>query len=148
MNRRVRHDHTVRGVWWEQVPAIAFTPAPRRTKTAAVAIDYAEQAPVDEEEGEILRAVMTQAFDHKPRVLADSIWKSSRLVPPARQNAVAARHRHARAPNRASAPCLWRASRSLRHTNVREACGRRATRGAECQRRLCVRHKLAAQEAG
>jgi hypothetical protein len=66
------------------VPSIAFSPAPRRTKTAAVAIDYAEQAPVDEEEAEILRAVMTQAFDNKPKVLGDSIWKSSRLVPPAR----------------------------------------------------------------
>jgi len=64
-----------------KVPSLAFSPAPRRTSTAAIVIDYAPEAPVDEEEAKILRAAMTTAFGegNKPRMLGDTIWKSSAL---------------------------------------------------------------------
>jgi len=64
-----------------KVPSIAFSPAPRRTATAAIVIDYASEAPVDEEEGGVLRAALTTAFGegNKPRMLGETLWKSSAL---------------------------------------------------------------------
>ena len=64
-----------------KVPAIAFSPPPRRTNTAAVVIDYAPEAPMDEDEAPILRAALTTAFGegNKPRPLGQTLWKSSLL---------------------------------------------------------------------
>ena len=64
-----------------KVPSIAFSPPPRRTLTAAVVMDYAPEAPVDEEEALILRAAMTTAFGegNKPKPVGETLWKSSVL---------------------------------------------------------------------
>ena len=129
----------------EQVPAIAFSPAPRRTKTAAVVIDYAVEAAVDDEEGEILRAVMTQAFDNKPKVLADSIWKSSRIVPPKVCRCLPLQP-CAHTPMHAYAPLNMPPALPLPALTCARN-GRGAAGGTECEGRLQLGHQLAAKEA-
>jgi 16S rRNA A1518/A1519 N6-dimethyltransferase RsmA/KsgA/DIM1 with predicted DNA glycosylase/AP lyase activity len=61
------------------VPAIAFTPPPRRTKTSVLVIDFAEEAPVTPAEGRILRASLQSAFKEKGQTLRDSLWRSREL---------------------------------------------------------------------
>ncbi|KAJ1488125.1 S-adenosyl-L-methionine-dependent methyltransferase [Baffinella frigidus] len=70
------------------VPSIAFTPAPRRTKTSVLAIDFAAESPLSQTEAPILRATLQASFKEKGSDLRDSLWRSAKLralVPGLRQ---------------------------------------------------------------
>ena len=64
-----------------KVPAIAFSPPPRRTNTAALVIDYAPEAPMESDEAKILRAALVVAFGegNKPKPLGQTLTRSSAL---------------------------------------------------------------------